>query len=320
MALEDDAVLVLHKDDLIRGGVCTLGVAGYGEHSSSSDINKAGPEDDKANYSIQQTSSQSWKDKSVKVGGAINTVACANCCSTVGFVSEFDPDTYRLYKHLLDCGVHVGTSAFDSPFGKYTCGSFVAREMVRYAESEAIYTFIVGVSDTPNSTVSHDSGSCFLLKMLSWDTLMGVTNESNNGRLENHIESGLHFQKVLKVIFEEISDNAKLSNMGDDLMEWTWGGIDLCCLPQISQTKDNSSQQPAAAEGITPPSQHAKASSVRMFLSKEEWLQLRHALVCGSECFSGTVSSAVVMAKLGMSFNDKHKGQTASLSYLPLVN
>ena len=34
MVLEDDAILVLHRHDLVEGGACTRGMKGYGEHSS----------------------------------------------------------------------------------------------------------------------------------------------------------------------------------------------------------------------------------------------------------------------------------------------
>ena len=36
-------------------------------------------------------------------GGRTVTATCANCGAILGFVSDRDPGTYRLYKHLLDC-------------------------------------------------------------------------------------------------------------------------------------------------------------------------------------------------------------------------
>jgi len=72
-ALEDDAVLVLHKDDLIqnqqRKGIRIGRVKGYGEHSS-------GNED--------ASSSEAWKDKAAIKGAKSKIITCAKCCSTLG--------------------------------------------------------------------------------------------------------------------------------------------------------------------------------------------------------------------------------------------
>ena len=86
-------------------------------------------------------------------GEANGTVTCANCCSTLGYVSDRDADTYRLYKHLLDCGGpdDIGSRrrrpVLSSSFADNTCGSFLAREMVSYAGSNAVFAFVVGLSD-----------------------------------------------------------------------------------------------------------------------------------------------------------------------------
>ena len=61
-----------------------------------------------------------------------------------------------------------------------------------------------------------------------------------------------------------------------------------------------------------------KATAVRIFLSTQEWTELKHALHSGSEFFSEVVKDAIVMSKLGMPMNGSR--HSASLSYLPLVN
>jgi len=289
-ALEDDAVLVLHKDDLIqnqqRKGIRIGRVKGYGEHSS-------GNED--------ASSSEAWKDKAAIKGAKSKIITCAKCCSTLGFVSNNDNDsnTYRLYKHLLDCGKPPNTSIFS----KYTCGSFLAREMVRYAENDAIYTFIVGISDEMDWTRAHNPGPCILIRMLSWDTPMAIVNKKSTTNESNELQ----FHKVVKVIFEEVSDKVIDTTKNNDSMEWTWRGVDFCCPPPNGTNLDESTEM------------QTKASSIRIFFSPQEWEDLRDVLVDRSMYFSEAVKEAVVMTKLGLPTSDEEK-QKAALSFLSLVS
>ena len=229
IALEDDAVLVLHRQDLAEGGVCTLSVRGYGQHSSLDNFVVEGDSVESSTLFSTQRASQPWKDKSFKIGTEGKTVACANCCSTLGFVSNHDSNTYRLYKHLLDCGEPV-ESSLAGTFAKYTCGSFLAREMIRYSETEAIYSFIVGISDDSEFTGPDRHGKCILLRMLSWDTQIATLGKSDNDQGDSNLYAA-RFGKVLKVIFQEATDIKELIAVNHDQMQWTWGGIDLCCLP-----------------------------------------------------------------------------------------
>ena len=287
-ALEDDAVLVLHQDDLIqnqqRRGIRIGRVKGYGEHSS-------GNED--------ASTSEAWKDKAAIKGAKSKTITCANCCSTLGFVSNNDNDsnTYRLYKHLLDCGKPPNTSIFS----KYTCGSFLAREVVRYAENDAIYTFIVGISDEMDWTRAHNPGPCILIRILSWDTPMAIVDKKST-------TDALQFYKVVKVIFEEVSDKVIDTN-NTDSTEWTWRGVDFCCPPPNGTSVDET----ASSELQT------KASSIRIFFSQQEWIELRDILVERSMYFSDAVKEAVVMTKLGLPSSDEEE-QKAALSFLSLVS
>ena len=302
-ALEDDAILVLHRQDLAKDGVRAMDVRGYGEHSSAY-----------LNGSMNggsDGSAQAWRDKSAGKGERPNkALTCANCCSTLGFVSDHDADTYRLYKHLLDCGMPTGDKGGEKVesdvFSKYTCGSFLAREMVRYAESEAVFTFIVGISDENDWTRVHSSGACILLRILSWDSLMATMGDD---ALKG--DDTIHFQKVVKVIFEVMPDRSELIavNGDNDPMDWTWRGTDFCCPPPSSNMK-------SADDIVT--ALRTRASSIRIFFSKQEWYELKDALTCGSSYFSDSVKDAVLMTKLGLPNNDQE--QTASLSYLPLVH
>ena len=291
-ALEDDAVLVLHQDDLIqnqkRRGIRIGRVKGYGEHSS-------GNED--------ASSSEAWKDKAAIKGAKSKTITCAKCCSALGYVSNNDNDsnTYRLYKHLLDCGKPPNTSIFS----KYTCGSFLAREMVRYAENDAIYTFIVGVSDEMDWTRAHNPGPCILIRMLGWDTPMAIVGEMSTTDESNELQ----FHKVVKVIFEEVSDKGIDTTNNTDSTEWTWRGVDFCCPPPNGTSVDETAS----------PEMQIKASSIRIFFSQHEWTDLRDTLVDRSMYFSDAVKEAVVMTKLGLPTSDEEE-QKAALSFLSLVS
>lgn len=316
VALEDDAVVVLHKDDVNEGGsgsgsgVCTTrNVKGYGEHSALRNTN---------GRSEQVTSSQLWKDKAAMKGDRGNTITCSNCWSTLGFVSGHDSNTFRFYKHLLHCGSPSASPSVSPPlsvdrnvFCKYTCGSFLAREMVRYADSEAIYTFIVGVSDENDWTRLSKASEVVLLHMLGWDSALG----SVNGKMSSSGDEdgdAVRFTKVLKVIYDETTDRGQhSSNQDDDSSgtKWTWGGMDLCCPPAKGNENE---EQPLTTEP------QVKATAVRIFLSTQEMTELKQALATGSEYFSDVVKDAIVMSKLGMPLNGcRH---SASLSYLPVIN
>ena len=88
---EDDAVLVLHGGDLAAGGVCALDrVGGYGEHFS---VGRCGNDAPDGGDGDGGASSQAWRDKSAIMGEANRTVTCANCCSTLGYVSDHGSNT-----------------------------------------------------------------------------------------------------------------------------------------------------------------------------------------------------------------------------------
>lgn len=294
--LEDEAALVMHRSDLKDGATCALNIAGYGGSPTNNDGDRA----------ITTNATRPWKDKSDKHEFESKSVVCANCYNTLGFVSELEPDTYRLYKHLLDCGEQLLSP--HTPFEKYTAGSFVAREMIRYAESEGIYTFIVGISDARNIKKDNSAASppFMFLRMLSWDSLMGIADGSKKEMRGD--SRGLEFQKILKVIFEEVSGDDERSAVTDNPLMWKWGGIDLCCLPSTSQV----GRQNSKLGNMT------KASSVKLFLSSNEWSELKAALVGGRDCFACSAAAALIMMKLGAAAVSSNN-HNASLSFLPII-
>ena len=127
----------------------------------------------------------------------------------------------------------------------------------------------------------------------------------------------IHYQKVVKVIFEETADKSELTAMNDDPLEWSWRGTDFCCPPPNRGTgpTGSSNLEDNSSAGV-----QMKVSSIRIFFSKQEWSELRNALICGSHYFSETVKDAVVMTKLGLPTSQNDKEQSALLSFLPLIN
>ena len=145
---EDNAVLVLHVGDLSEGGVCILDrVGGYGENSPSSKrwcrINDAannadadGNGDDD-NNNDDDASSRALRD----MGGGCHRRPATSSSSLAASLS----------------------------FTDHTCGSFLAREMVRYAESNAAFAFVVGLSnENDQTTTGAHPGECILLGLGGW--------------------------------------------------------------------------------------------------------------------------------------------------------
>ena len=189
--------------------------------------------------------------------------------------------------------------------------------MIRYAENDAIYTFIVGVSDQYDWTRVHRPGPCILLHLLSWDspmaTVEGSSINSDVAREDDIHDASLHYHKVVKVIFEEVpfGKNVELSTNNNSIMEWSWRGADFCCPPNANAS--------AGLDDMSSTSLQAKASSIRIFFSQQEYSELRDTLVSGSQYFSNTVKDAVVMTKLGLPTSDNEQN-TASVSFLTLAN
>jgi hypothetical protein len=350
-------------------GVCILNddrLVGYGEYHSSSMTNN----NNKDVSDGTPSTILSWKDKGMSSSATETNsiITCANCYLTLGYMSNNnnsnDRNTLRLYKHLLDCGSSKPTnndynnydnnnilcddgrtrnndsikssSLSTTPFSKYTCISFLANEMVRYAESNAIYTFIVGLSDVYDWTrmgsksSSNNSEEYILLRILSWDTPMSTITSSGGGgqvgqekmqqddklllssSLSN--ESILCFQKVVKVIYEVVNKHndttqhrqpfSKSTNgsVDNDSLVWTWrGNTDFCCPSPSSRFRQSSLSTSSTTTATTEVGSYSetKATAVRIYLTKREWSELKDALVMRSKYFSDTVTNAIVMTKLG---------------------
>ncbi|MGK3749332.1 MAG: hypothetical protein ACI8RD_001626 [Bacillariaceae sp.] len=254
------------------------------------------------------------------------SLCCGRCCSPLGFASLGSPETWRLWKHRLFIpSIKQNDASFVHP--KYrplgSCSSFLARELVRYAESKAIFTFVVRCEDN-YSGMEETSNKCLLLRLLSWETTMATSFEefspcfssqdsSNNSNDISKSRRNLHrlnFRRITKIVFEETIDpTAKINghsthnNNDSSTTQWFWGGIDLCCLPppppsnKIPPTDEgvNSEQQTTTDATMAPKA----ASTVKLQLPREEYDQVLSDLVFGRSYFTKEMAEATIMLKMG---------------------
>lgn len=277
---------MLHCNN-VGNGICALAVEGYGEESGSE--NDVDEHSDSATF----RGPRPWRDS---VGGA--TLCCSQCCAVLGFASLTSPETFRLLKHRLSTKNDIQWNRL------YTCASFVAHEVVRYAESKAIYTFVVSVR---SEGMANQHRKCILLKLLSWDT-----RQAKSGVSTNVVQADiLDFKPIVRVIYE-ITDVRDSMSENVDPMTWTWGGIDLCCLPNGARV------QSSAQMDVRQQSNQPSVASVRLWLSHEEWVELHNSLIESSQYFSKALTDATILIKLGPQNEKSDKDSVINLGALPL--
>ncbi|GFH44424.1 hypothetical protein CTEN210_00898 [Chaetoceros tenuissimus] len=319
--LEDESVLVMNRHDLM--GMSVLAIDGYGMDSEimfeKEEEREKEVEDARSNSIIPPTKDdvtyrgeKEWKDT---VGGA--TLTCNICCSTLGFASMVEPDSFRLLKHKLRAVSESTTSTTPgiNHLKRSNCGAFIAKELVRYAESQAVFTFAVYPDQKPLNFV-------LLLRVLSWNTFIS-TKESNN-------EDRNIFQRAVKVIFEEqdmrilnASRMQSIEAMNDPAL-FQWGGVDLCCPPdapfgtnhQVQTLEDkNANEIPDMANDKS--SKQSPKASVNLYLPFDEWEELKCILLAKSKYFSEATSQATTIIKLGGKKDNGSHGR-AKLSFLAM--
>jgi len=278
--LEDYSTFVIRRDDLCdRLSMKEVSIEDLKE--SSKDFNIVRGE-------------RPWRDLK---GG--HKIICTCCDSIIGTTLAYgkDDNSVRLYKHCI--------SFADE--NEYTSASWVASEMVRYAESQFTFTFAITVDGGPG-----DYGQVLLLRLISWDSMLDYLENSKKN-------SFVTLKKAVKVIFEERyewrtkkvnknqfnpflkdTDSSSVDGDGDDPATlWNWGGVDLCCpLGGKSGIMNESSKSTA---------------SVRLRLTNEQWENLKNKLEEGSKYFPKSTSEGTVQLKLGA--NTKSK---AKLSFITL--
>jgi len=312
-ALEDECAIVLHRLDVRN--VCVLAIEGYGEEDTSAAVEKiqedVAPQPDskaaaRSEDGAQFRGSRAWRDN---VGGA--TICCAQCCSTLGYASIEHPDTFRLLKHRLRARVDIGRTRSSNSFVKNTCGSFIGREIVRYAECQAVYTIVVVSHDTEGlANTHHKNRPCLLIRLLSWNTKVALDRNSR-GKDDKEGKEGnnlLEFRRIVKVIYEESDDMLGPLNNSGSPNDWIWGGADLCCFPD---EKVKQSSSPVTGDAVENP---LKASA-RIYLAKDEWTELKDSLRVGATYFSAPLSKTTVLLKMGGGYD--YKNASLSMLYLP---
>lgn len=303
--LEDAISVVLHKDDL-GNRICVLAIEGYGEVSPLCDqqklIKNTYPGDDGIN-AVPFHGNKMWKDS---LGG--ETVCCSRCCAKLGFAPIENDSTVRLFKHRLrtDPGSFFGfqrSSIFNS-FKRNTCASFLAHEMVRYAETYGVFTFEIAVPYFGTTELAAESGeshrqSFLVLKILSWDNRIAST-EYFKGQVEK-VNGYLHLEFVTVVkVFYEITDKIRHSNIEVPTMS-QWSAIDFCCLPEEDKAFKGKS-----------------TSSVRIYLPDEEWKELHDTLKDGKRFFSDSMSK--LKATLKAPFLNSDNRNLGQLSVLHMAD
>jgi hypothetical protein len=297
-AAQDANALCLCASDL-DATVSVMAVSGYGESSSSF---LAAPGLQPLDSAVVRGNRQ-WQDATG--GGA--PVCCTQCGSVLGFASLESPENFRLLRHRLEIGKDNKSSAdenipginddsSDTNLELGSCASFLAREMVRYAEAKAIFTFVIGMDcgaaeqycqpvrsmrnklawSTTAPPTQQGGKKCLLLRLVSWDTII-ATEASDDG--------GLKFQKVAKLVYEEAFDEIGNKNSPN---HWVWGGVDLCCaLPGSVKETDTD----------------ATVSTVRLELPLDEYEAVQQELQAKSGLFPKSIKDATILMKMGAQGN-----------------
>lgn len=289
MALQDPNVLCLHPSDL-SNTASVLPVPGYGEMEDLGTKQDEKVIDTISDPAATVRGDRYWRDASV---GA--SVCCSNCSSPLGFASIESPECFRLLKHRLSIPTTVDDGQVENrPLS--SCASFLAREMVRYAEAKAIFTFIVTLAMPQMSFASNVYAKCILLRLVSWDCNIATNFEGET--------SNLNFRRYAKLVFEETYDR-KARHEGT----WVWGGVDLCC-PAPTGIEENST---STADKDT----EWKVSTARIALREEEYLETLKCLRAGQGLFPSALAAATILVKMGTmpSSNDE---SSLGLTAIPL--
>lgn len=300
-------MLCLNHDDL-AGTACVLAVPGYGEEDE-----QEGKQDEKTvddgllmDASAAVRGNRNWTDVT---GGA--TVCCSQCRAPIGFAAIESPESFRLLKHRLTIP-HDHSLGNDGQSRRLSsCASFLAREMVRYAEAKAIFTFIVTLEAPKMSFASNVFVKCILLRLVSWDCNIATGLEESSRRLA--------FGRYAKIVFEETYD--KKANQPADDGKWMWGGVDLCCPPgnsandKLFAPADTEESSSSTSEGTEP-----SISAARILLQEDEYRETLQCLRRGQKLFTKDVAEATILVKMGATpssaSGDRDKG--LGLTAVPL--
>jgi hypothetical protein len=261
--LEDTTAIVAHASDLHTSVL--HGLHAYGqvvpEDAQSPSNALTGLDGDASFRGVRP-----WRDSVVGP-----SVACNYCASVVGSCPA--PETMRLLKHRLQVkrfDENTGTTIM-TPL--LSISAFVGHEMIRYAETKAIFAFRIR-QDKPRKT-------CLVLRIISWDNFVATSDDVSIS------DGGVHWpqwKRMLQVVYEETMDLETVMNTKN---LWMWS-TDWCCEPIAEQQGDEKKT-----------SSNTPVSAVNLVIEAEEWNELFNELKCGSAIFPSEVAAATVIAKTG---------------------
>lgn len=346
VALEDGNALVLNAKDFGNRISILSMVQGYGENNygEDTDKNEASSKEKGASShlgnlmedAVEYRGVREWKDK---VGGA--TVCCSNCCSILGFslVDTDNPESIRLFKHRVSAGgydervkhmipepkkINIDTIRSRGIYDGNNCGSFIAHEMIRYAERHAVFTFTIMKEVKPempgDALVNNEEiRRGMILRVLSWDTKMSVSH----GKFSPDANRPLYFENVLKVVFQEYEERGDRDTTEEtllgDMASWTWLSKDLCCDPSQPTAHDSNHHRKDVKEKEKnignqdmkeniDINQLARAS-VRLYLLEDEYDELEELIFAGSLYFPANLSELTAQLKLGKQALESSNGR-----------
>lgn len=309
---EDETVIVAHRQDVGKSA-CVLAIPGYGQEDEK--VSKA--INDKSNRNSTNGTPQllenldndidpsalfrgkrNWRDA---VDGA--TLTCSQCASVLGFAPIDLSDTYRFLKHrlllfpyprTLGDPCHVESDLSPAPSFP-TVANFICYEMIRYAETKAIFSFAV----TKEASKSHAKRDCLLLRLLSWDSLTCCISSPSNHKNAARM---MQWSKTAKLLYSNSHEHSNSKNlMTNESMDiWMWAKSDWCCQqPVDSKTEENEKLK--------------SESIVRICLSDNEWNEISRELTKSSQHFSKEVVEAVVYATTGKTRSEHDEIKLASI-------
>jgi HECT-like Ubiquitin-conjugating enzyme (E2)-binding/MYND finger len=322
----DENILVCSSLDAATSLSVLPGVVGYGQ-SWAQGPHREGPMALTVSPSSESTLSQA-QDPALRGAAQIwhdsvpgETLCCSRCCSVLGWSCKSMEQTYRLLRHRLVLpNLHVALVPKEKHQG-FPCLAFIAREMVRYAECQAIFTFALILDSIDKGPINGSSSNetqsagripCVWLRLLSWDTIAanGTTpSSSSETDLARNHSGESEWCQVAKVAFEEglLSVDDVVPNVDVFPDSFFQRGVTDWCCPRTrskgsDQTPDASAlqQAPAGSQSLNRDSNtEAFGTVVHLHLETEEWIAARRALRHAGRWYSFEMVQATIMAQTG---------------------
>jgi MYND finger len=302
---EAETMIVAHSQD-VGNSAGVLAIPGYGQIFDHTTMTRSDPAyfdpintdsnfsstssrfvPNKKHLSAEIRGPRHWSDT---VGGA--TLTCSVCCSTLGYASDDLPRIYRFLKHCVvlrpsdfqSNSIDESLSLSD-PSPMISIASFIAHEMVRYAESRAIFTFNVA-TELPATQLQPADRNVLILKLLSWDN---VTTNCNFSHFDSGINILSNWFKMAKIVYHVESESIGLISIEKSRPLWMWKHSHLCCLQ-----KDDTPVRIMKNEGRQ--QNEETASSVWLYISQTEWTELLKELDDSNHFFSKEIAEATILA------------------------